>query len=99
MATYSLADKLKFDENPTLEVVEGTVLTVKSDAETVLKLMDVVNKKGEIEGALEAVNLLFSAKDRKALEALKLSMGDYTTVIATAMQLAVGENPDDVTEE
>lgn len=95
---YSLTDKLKFEDNPQLEI-KGTVLTVKSDAETVLKLMDVVNTKGEVEGAIEAVNLLFSAKDRKALDALKLSMGDFTTVIATAMSLAVGENPDDTSEE
>ena len=95
---YSLTDKLKFDDNPQIEI-KGTVLTVKSDAETVLKLMDVVNNKGEVEGAIEAVNLLFSAKDRKALEALKLSMGDFTTVIATAMSLAVGETPDETTEE
>ena len=95
---YSLTDKLKFEDNPQIEI-KGTVLTIKNDAETVLKLMDVVNTKGEMEGAMEAVNLLFSAKDRKALEALKLSMGDYTTVIATAMSLAVGENPDDTSEE
>lgn len=90
---YSLTDKLKFDESPQLEI-KGTVITVNSDAETVLKLMDIVNKKGEVEGTLEAINLLFSPKDRKALEALKLSMADYTTVISTAMQLAVGDNPD-----
>ena len=91
---YSLTDKLKFEENPKIEI-EGTILVVNSDAETVLKLMDVVNKKGEVEGALEAVNLLFSPKDRKELSDLKLSMADYTTVITTAMQLAVGQDPDE----
>ena len=91
---YSLTDKLKFEENPKIEI-EGTILIVNSDAETVLKLMDIVNKKGEVEGALEAVNLLFSPKDRKELADLKLSMADYTTVISTAMQLAVGQDPDE----
>lgn len=91
---YSLTDKLKFEENPKIEI-EGTILTVNADAETVLKLMDIVNRKGEVEGALEAVNLLFSAKDRKELTNLKLSMADYTTVISTAMQLAVGQDPDE----
>ena len=95
---YSLTDKLRFEENPKIEI-KGTTLTVNADAETVLKLMDIVNKKGEVEGALEAVNLLFSAKDRKALAELKLSMIDYTTVISTAMQLAVGENPDEAQAE
>ena len=96
---YSLTDKLKFEENPKIEI-GSTTLTVNSDAETVLKLMDIVSKKGEVEGALEATSLLFSAKDRKALNELKLSMADYTTVISTAMQLAVGQDPDeDQTEE
>ena len=91
---YSLTEKLQFEDNPKLQI-KDKVLTIKSDAETVLKLMDVVNTKGEVEGALEAANLLFSAKDKKTLDALKLSMSDYTIVIATAMALAVGENPDE----
>lgn len=90
---YSLTDKLQFDENPQIEV-RGKLLTVKSDATTVLKLMDVVTKKGEAEGALEACNLLFSDKDRKTIDGLKLSMKDYITLVATAIQLAVGEDPD-----
>ena len=95
---YSLTDKLKFEENPQIEI-KDTVVTVQADAETVLKLMDIVNRKGEVEGALEAVKLLFSEKDRMALDKLNLSMGDYTTVISTAMQLAVGSDPDEATEE
>ena len=91
---YSLTDKLKFDEAPQIQI-KDTVLTVQADAETILKMMDIVNNEGEVEGALEAVNLLFSEEDRKALDALHLSMADYVTVISTAMQLAVGEDPDD----
>ena len=91
---YSLTEKLQFEENPKMQI-KDTILTVKADAETVLKLMDIVNNKGEIEGALEAASLLFSPKDKKALDALKLSMNDYSVVIATAMALAVGENPDE----
>ena len=92
---YSLTDKLKFDKDPQIKITDDLTVTVKSDAETVLKLMDIVNQKGEVEGALEAVKLLFSEKDRKALFALRLSMADFTTVITCAMQVAVGENPDE----
>ena len=95
---YSLTDKLKFEENPQIEV-KGKILTVQADAETVLKLMDVVNSKGEVEGALEAISLLFSKADQKTINSLKLSMADYTTLVATAMQLAVGEDPDAVQSE
>ena len=96
---YSLADKLTFEEPPQLEIKKGVWVTVNADAETVLKLMDVVNSKGEVEGALEAVNLLFSSKDRKKINDLHLSMKNYTQVVATAMQMAVGEDPDDTSEE
>lgn len=95
---YSLTDKLQFEDNPQIEI-RDTVLTVKADAQTVLKLMDIVNTKGEVEAAIEAAGLLFSAKDKKALDALHLNMGDYTKVITTAMQLAVGEDPDDPAAE
>lgn len=95
---YSLTDKLKFEDKPQIEI-KGKIITIDASAETVLKLMDVVSTKGEVEGAIEAGKLLFSAKDRKIIESLKLSMGDYTTLIATAMQLAVGEDPDDDSSE
>ena len=94
---YSWTDKLKFDENPQIKI-KDTVLTVKADAETVQTLMDIVATKGETEATIEAVNLLFSPKDIKALNSLKLSMADYITVISTATSLAVGEDPDDQEE-
>ena len=90
---YSLTDKLQFDANPQIEV-KGKLLTVKSDARTVLKLMDIVNTKGEVDGALEAVGLLFSDKDKKVIDGLNLSMKDYITLVSVAIQLAVGEDPD-----
>ena len=91
---YSLTEKLSFEDNPQIEIC-GKVLTVKADATTVLKLMDIVSNKGEVDGALEAVNLLFSAKDRKVIDELKLSMQNYVTLVSTAIQLAVGEDPDE----
>ncbi len=95
---YSLTDKLKFDDQPQLQI-KDEVLTINSDAETVLKIMDVVATRGETEGTIEAVNLLFSKEDREKLKKLKLSMEDYMTVISTAMQLAVGEDPDEEQRE
>ena len=91
---YSLTDKLTFEDNPQIEIC-GKTVTVNADATTVLKLMDIVNTKGEVDGALEAVNLLFSAKDRKDIEGLGLSMNNYITLVSTAIQLAVGEDPDE----
>ena len=92
---YDMTEKLKFDEDPILKVKDKE-LTVKSDAVTVLKLMDIIQKDGEVEGALKAVELVFSEKDRKKLDSLGLKMNDYIAVITTAFSLAVGEDPDEV---
>ena len=90
---YSLTEKLKFDENPRIQI-KDKVLTVNAGAKTVLQLMDIVTKKGEVEGALEAVSLLFSEDDQKKIQELDLSMADFVTLVTTATQLAVGEDPD-----
>lgn len=92
---YSLKDKLEFGNDPKLTLTDDVTVTVKSDAKTVLKMMDAVSSKGEVEGALEAIDLLFSAKDRKAIESLNLSMAGFIKVISTAMQMAVGQDPDE----
>lgn len=91
---YNLTEKLKFDEDPKL-VIKGTELTIKSDAETVLQLMDVMTQKGEIAAAKEAWDLLLSPADRKKLSALKLKTGDFLMAMKTAVQLAMGGDPDE----
>ena len=91
---YSLTDKLQFEDNPQIEIC-GRLVTVKADAVTVLKLMDIVKNKGEVDGALEAVGLLFSEDDQKTIEELNLSMQNYVALVSTAIQLAVGEDPDE----
>ena len=85
---YSLTDKLKFDENPKLEIKKGKYVEVKSDAETVLTLLSIVQDKGEDAAVLEAVDLLFSEKDKKLLK--QLQWEDFATIISTAMNIAVG---------
>lgn len=94
---YDLTEKLKFNEDPIL-VVKGTELTVHSDAESVLKLMDVLGSKGEVTGAVEAAELLFGGKDRKKLSDMKLKMDDYLLVIKAAIQLAMGVDPEEEPE-
>ena len=91
---YDLTEKLRFDEDPKL-VIRDTVLTVRSDAEVVLRLMDVLSRKGEAAGASEAVELLFSKGDQKKLAALGLKLGDYLEVLKAAVQLAMGSDPEE----
>ena len=91
---YSLTDKLSFEDNPQIEI-KGKVITVNADANTVLKLMDIVENEGETKGALQSAKLLFNDKDRKVIDSFKLSMSDYVKLIQTAMSLAIGEDPDE----
>ena len=91
---YDLTDKLRFDEDPVL-VIRGTRLTVRSDAEIVLRLMDALREQGEAGGAREAAELLLSPADRKKLSARGLKMDDYLAVLRAAVQLALGADPED----
>lgn len=91
---YNLTEKLKFNEDPKL-VIKETELTVKSDAEVVLQLMDIFSTKGEVAGAVEAAKLLFSAADQKKLNAMHLKMNDYRELVKAATKLAMGYDPDE----
>ena len=91
---YSLTDKLQFDEKPQVEV-KGKKLTIDNSAVTVLKLMDTVQNAGELEGARSVLDLLFSDKDKKTIESLNLSIGDYIKLCEVCMDLALGNDPDD----
>lgn len=90
---YSLTEKLEFAENPQIQI-KDKVITVKAEAETALKLMDMLEKEGEVQASIKAPELLFSDKDRKVISSLKLSMSDYTVLLSTAMSLCLGEDPD-----
>ena len=90
---YSLTDKLKFEENPQIEI-KGKNVTVKAEAETALMLFDLLENEGEMKATLKAIDLLFSEKDKKYIESLKLSMIDYALLLRTAMDLCLGNDPD-----
>ena len=93
MMVYSLTDKLKFDEQPKVEI-KGKTLTIDNSAVNVLHLIDVVQTMGEVEGTRAIVDVLFNAKDKKIIEGLNLSMADYTKFCEICMDLAVGNDPD-----
>ena len=96
--TYNLTDKLSFDKDPVIEI-NGKKVTVKSDAETVLELLDILQTQGETEATKSTAGLLFSEKDLKVIKGLKLSFKDYMTLLSTAVDLALGEDPDEAPGE
>lgn len=95
---YDATAKLKFNEDPVLKV-KDVELTVRSDADVLLQLMDIMQNKSEIEGAREALTLLFSNEDYAKLQGLHLKMDDFMEVIRLAVSLALGEDPDGDTEK
>ena len=90
---YDLTEKLKFNDDPVLAIGD-TELTVHTDAETVLKLIDALQGGDDSQIVRMAPEMLLSEKDRKQLRSLHLKMDDYTTVVKTIVQLATGADPD-----
>ena len=95
---YDATAKLKFNEDPILKV-RDIELTVRSDADVLLQLMDIMQNKSEIEGAREAITLLFSDEDYAKLRGLRLKMDDFIEIVRVAVSLALGEDPDGDTEK
>lgn len=92
---YDLTDKLNFSDDPVL-VVKDVRLSVKTDAETVLKLLSELDTAANDVGNVEStVKMLFSLADQKALKGLKLKASDYLMVVRTAVKLAIGADPDE----
>lgn len=91
---YSLTEKLNFEDSPQIQI-KDKIITVRSDAETALKLVDILDAKGELRASIEASELLFSPRDMKAIRELKLDMRDYTVLLSTAIALCLGNDPDE----
>ena len=86
-----ITEKLSFDENPTI-VIKGEKLEVNTDARTVLEILGLFQNKNEMEAVSEAYEKLFSEKDRKKIEKMKLPFKDFQTLIEEAMELVTGDN-------
>lgn len=89
-----ITEKLSSAELPKLRI-RGVELEVNDDAETVLKLMGMVNNGLSNEDVLDALELLFTEDSRKAMAGMKLKFKDYLVAITAAMDLAIGTGEDD----
>lgn len=84
-----ITEKLSFDENPRL-IIKGEEYEVNSDAKTMLEIMGDFSSKSEVDAALSAYEKLFSEKDRKKIDKLKLPFKDLMVIIQESMSLAQG---------
>ena len=90
--TYDITEKLNFDADPKLKI-KDVELTIKSDAENVLQILDVLQNSGETEAAVKCMPILLGEEDQAKLKSLHLKMNDYIEVMEAAVSLALGEDP------
>ena len=85
-------DKLNFNGNPSL-IVNGVEIEVNSDATTMIKLMAMIGDESEVTPKIivEMYEMIFSEKERKKIEKLKLNMEDFQTLVMAAIEMLTGE--------
>ena len=86
-----ITDKLSFDENPKIRIKDEEV-EVNAEARTMLEIMGVFSSKNQAEAAIEAYEKLYSEKDRKKIDRLKLPFKDFMKMIEESMDLIMGED-------
>ncbi|MCP1103597.1 hypothetical protein M2454_002938 [Aequitasia blattaphilus] len=84
-----ITDKLDFEGNPVIKVRDQE-FEVQADAATVLKLMGALSEGEGPKQILDMYDLIFDAKTRKKVDALKLQFNDLKTLIMTAISLVTG---------
>lgn len=86
-----ITNKLSFDENPKIRIKDEE-FEVNADARTMLEIMGVFSSKNQAEAAVEAYEKLYSEKDRKKIDRLKLPFKDFMKMIEESMDLIMGED-------
>lgn len=94
MKKKDITSKLTFEENPALEI-RGEVLEVNADAPTMLKIMGLMNGSTlPTKHVKDAYELIFAKVTREKIDAMKLSVKDWMTVVKEAMSLILDEDTD-----
>ena len=96
---YDLTEKMNFEENPKIKV-KNTEVEIIADAKTVLKLVDIADvAEDDFRATMKGYEVIFSEADKKKIDKLKLNAHDFTLFVNTALQIAMGLNPDDTEGE
>lgn len=94
--TVNITDKLDFNENPVMNICDIEA-EVKSDAQTMLRIMGLFSEKGELQAVNEALNLIFDPEDLEKICNLKrngkkLSGKSLMFIVQEAISLVMGED-------
>ena len=95
--TIDITDKLNFEEPPKLKIKDMTI-AVNADAPTMLKVMQRLGNGDDTKpkDISDMYELLFEEKERKKLDSMKLSFGDFQKVIMGAVSAVTGVDMDEV---
>lgn len=88
-----ITDKLSFEENPVIKI-KDVELEIDASAENLLKVMGLLSDEPSAREVVDMCNLIFTEKAKENLDALKLNFNDYSQVVMTAIDVAVGNNED-----
>lgn len=86
-----ITDKLSFDENPRI-IIRGAEFEVNSDAKTMLEIIGLFSDKSDTEAALKSYEKMFSERDRKKIDQMKLPFKDLMVIIQESMKLIQGDD-------
>lgn len=89
MRSVDLTGKLGLGGKPTITIGE-VVLTVNDGASNLLRVLKMVNDGMDPQAMFDAVELLFDEESREELKSMELSFDDFSTVVATAVDLVLG---------
>lgn len=85
-----ITDKLAFNENPVLKI-KDVELEVNSDAETVLRIMGMLEGDSTPKEIVDICGLIFPEESQRKLQSLSLKFNDYALVVNAAIDLVIGE--------
>lgn len=88
-----ITNKLNFESKPIIKV-KDVELEANNDAVTMLKVVAIFEDKEKgmsISNILNIYNMLFDEENQKKIEALKLSMNDFATLIIQSATLIAND--------
>lgn len=92
-----ITEKLNFEEAPKLRIKDEEI-SVNSDAPTMLRVMQKLGSGDNITPTdiVAMYEMLIPEGDRKKLDEMKLSFGDFQTVVKAAISVVTGSDLDEV---
>lgn len=90
-----ITDKLNFEEKPIVKV-KDTELVINNDAVSMLKVAALFEDgNGKSKDVITMYHLLFEESEREKIDALKLNMHDFNTLISESASIVIDNASDE----